>query len=59
MIKERPFGAIANPDHKPKGIFVSMRDTNPLAPDIEFARKGREHEVEAGVKALSAYANVH
>ena len=59
MIKERPFGAIANPDHKPKGIFVSMRDTNPLAPDIDFALKGREHEFEAGVKALSAYADVH
>ena len=49
----------ANPDHKPKGIFVSMRDTNPLAPDIDFALKGREHEFEAGVKALSAYADVH
>ena len=59
MIKERPFGTIANPDHKPKGIFVSMRDTNPLAPDIDFALKGREHEFEAGVKALSEYADVH
>ena len=59
MIKERPFGAIANPDHKPKGIFVSMRDTNPLAPDLTFALKGREHEFEAGVKALEAFAEVH
>ena len=59
MIKERPFGTIANPDHKPKGIYVSMRDTNPLAPDVEFALKGREHEFEAGVKALEAFATVH
>lgn len=59
MIKERPFGTIANPDHKPKGIYVSMRDTNPLAPDIEFALKGREHEFEAGVKALETFAEVH
>ena len=59
MIKERPFGTIANPDHKPKGIYVSMRDTNPLAPDMEFALKGREHEFEAGVKALEAFAPVH
>ena len=59
MIKERPFGTIANPDHKPKGIFVSMRDTNPLAPDIEFALKGREHEFEAGIKALEAFGTVH
>jgi len=59
MIKERPFGSIANPDHKPKGIFVSLRDTNPLAPDLEFALKGREQEFEAGVKALEAYGEVH
>ena len=59
MIKERPFGTIANPDHKPKGIFVSMRDTNPLAPDVEFALKGREHEFDAGVQALEAYGKVH
>ncbi|MBR6844933.1 MAG: NADH:ubiquinone reductase (Na(+)-transporting) subunit A [Bacteroidales bacterium] len=59
MIKERPFGTIANPDHKPKGIYVSLRDTNPLAPDLDFALKGREHEFEAGVKALEAFAKVH
>ncbi len=59
MIKERPFGTIANPDHKPKGIFVSMRDTNPLAPDLEFALKSREQEFEAGMKALEAFAPVH
>ena len=59
MIKERPFGTIANPNHKPKGIFVSLRDTNPLAPDLDYALQGREHEFEAGIKALSAFAEVH
>lgn len=59
MLRERPFGTIANPDHKPKGIFVSLRDTNPLAPDLDFALKGREHEFEAGIKALEAIAPVH
>lgn len=59
MLRERPFGTIANPDHKPKGIFVSMRDTNPLAPDIDFALRGREHEFEAGIVALKAYGEVH
>lgn len=59
MIKERPFGTIANPDHKPKGIFVSMRDTNPLAADVDFALRGREHDFEAGVQALSQFAEVH
>ncbi len=59
MIKERPFGTIANPDHKPKGIYISLRDTNPLAPDLDYALKGREHDFEAGVKALEAFAKVH
>lgn len=59
MIKERPFGTIADPDEKPKGIFVSMRDTNPLAPDIAFVLKGREHEFEAGIKALGEWGEVH
>ena len=59
MIKERPFGTIANPDHKPKGIFVSLRDTNPLAPDLDYALQGREHEFEAGIKALEVFAPVH
>ena len=59
MIKERPFGTIANPDHKPKGIYISLRDTNPLAPDLDYALQGREHEFEAGVKALEAFAPVH
>ena len=59
MIKERPFGTIANPDHKPKGIFVSLRDTNPLAPDLDYALQGREHEFEAGIQALATFAEVH
>ena len=59
MIKERPFGTIANPDHKPKGIYISLRDTNPLAPDLDFALKGREQEFEAGIKALEVFAEVH
>jgi len=59
MLRERPFGTIANPDHSPKGIFVSLRDTNPLAPDLNLALKGREHEFEAGVQALNELAEVH
>ena len=59
MIKERPFGTIANPDHKPKGIYVSLRDTYPLAPDMDFVLKSREQEFEAGIKALGSFAEVH
>ena len=59
MIKERPFGTIAHPDHKPKGIYISLRDTNPLAPDLTLALKGREHEYAAGIEALKTLGEVH
>lgn len=59
LLRQRPFGTIADPDAKPKAIVVSLRDTNPLAPDLTLALRGREHEFEAGVKALEAYAEVH
>ena len=59
MLRERPFGTIANPDHQPKGIFVSLTDTNPLAPDLEYALCGREHELEAGLQALASLAPLH
>ena len=36
-----------------------MRDTNPLAPDIAFVLKGREHEFEAGIAALGEWGEVH
>ena len=58
MLRERPFGTIANPDHQPKGIYVSLRDTNPLAPDLQYALRGREHDFEAGVAALQTLAPV-
>ena len=59
MLRERPFGTIANPDHTPKGIYVSLRDTNPLAPDLDYAMRGCSHEFEAGLQALEALAPVH
>ena len=58
MLRERPFGTVANPDHSPKAVFVSLRDTNPLAPDLDFVLKGHEHEFDAGVAALEALAPV-
>ena len=33
MMRQRPFGTVANPDDTPKAIFVSAFDSAPLAPD--------------------------
>ena len=38
-INQRPYGIIANPQAKPKAIFVSAFNTAPLAADTEFVLK--------------------
>ena len=52
-IVERPYGVIANPDAKPKAIFVSAFDSAPLAPDYNFMLKGEKAESEAGMQLLA------
>ena len=53
FIKQRPYDVIANPDTKPKAIFVSGYATAPLAADYNFALKGKEKELQAAVTALA------
>ncbi len=52
MIQQRPYGIIANPDDQPKAIFISAFDSAPLAPDYNFALKGEERNLEAGIALL-------
>jgi Na+-transporting NADH:ubiquinone oxidoreductase subunit A len=49
---QRPYGIVANPDDKPKAIFISTFDTHPLAPDFEFVLKEQEKYFQAGVDVL-------
>ena len=53
MLRQRPFGIIANPDDQPKAIFVSAFDSAPLAPDYDFALQGKEDFFKKGLEALS------
>ena len=53
MLRQRPFGTVANPDDKPKAIFVSAFDSAPLAPDYDFVLQGRELFFAKGIKALT------
>ena len=36
FIKQRPYDVVAEPENKPKAIFVSAFDSKPLAPDFDF-----------------------
>jgi len=53
FIKQRPYDVIANPDGKPKAIFVSACKTNPLAPDYDYVLKGKEQALQTALTALA------
>ena len=53
MLRQRPFGTVANPDDKPKAIFVSAFSSAPLAPDYDFVMQGKEEWLKKGFEALT------
>ncbi len=53
LLRQRPFGTVANPDDKPKAIFVSAFSSAPLAPDYDFVLQGRETFFVKGIEALT------
>lgn len=54
MLRQRPFGTIANPDDSPKAVVVSAFDSAPLAPDYDYAMQGREEDFCQGLAALAS-----
>ena len=59
FLRQRPYDVIADPEQKPKSIFVSAFSTMPLAADFSFVAKGREGDFKMGIAALSRIAPVH
>ena len=53
QLRQRPFGTVANPDDKPKAIFVSAFSSAPLAPDYDFVMQGKEAMLVKGIEALT------
>lgn len=52
-IKMRPYGIVANPEDKPRDIFVSAFDSSPLAPDLNYAMAGQKDDFFNGIKMLA------
>ena len=52
-LTQRPHGIIANPEVKPKAIFVSAFTTAPLAADPEFALREDFEHIQTAVNALN------
>ena len=59
FFRQRPYDVVANPEDKPKAIFVSAFNSMPLSQDFEYALKGQEKEFQAGLDALSKIAKVY
>jgi Na+-transporting NADH:ubiquinone oxidoreductase subunit A len=52
VIRQRPFSKIANPDAKPRDIFICAMDTAPLAADPEVLLENEDETFLAGIKIL-------
>ena len=52
-IIQRPYGIIADPEVKPKAIFVSAFNTAPLAADMEFVLKDEFSNIQTAINALN------
>lgn len=57
--RQRPYDVVANPEEKPKAIFVSAFNSMPLAADFEYVLQGQEKEFQAGLSLLSKIAKVY
>ena len=51
-IRQRPYSVIANPDDKPKAIFVSAFNSAPLGADMDYIVNGQENEFQTGLNVL-------
>ena len=52
-IIQRPYGILADPEARPKAIFISSFSSAPLAADYDFALGDQAEDVQAGIKALA------
>ena len=59
FLRMRPYDVVANPEDKPKAIFVSAFNSMPLAADFEYVLQGQEKEFQAGLSLLAKIAKVN
>lgn len=52
LIVQRPFGVIPAPEDEPDAIFVSLFNTAPLAPDMDFVLKEQIEDLKRGAKII-------
>ena len=58
FFRSRPYDVVANPEDKPKAIFVTTFNSMPLSQDFGYVLQGQEKEFQAGISALAKIAKV-
>lgn len=58
FFRQRPYDCVANPEDKPKAIFVTAFNSMPLSQNFAYVVKGQEKEFQAGISALAKLAPV-
>ena len=53
FILQRPYGIIAQPEDKPKAIYISAYSTSPLDVDFDFILKNKKDNFQLGLSILS------
>ncbi len=51
-LRTRPFSTVPAPGTRPRSVFVTAMDTNPLAADVGTVLQGNEDDFREGVQAL-------
>lgn len=59
FVRQRPYDVIANPNDKPKALFISAFNKMPLAANFSFVAEGQEDDFKSGIAALTKLADVH
>lgn len=65
FVKQRPFDVVANPKDRPKSIYVTGFNTEPLTADSDFALYGQDADFQKGLDVLglltdgSVNLNIH
>ena len=52
-LRGRPFARVADPEGQPHSIFVTVTDSNPLAPSVGVAMADQGHRFKLGLAAIA------
>jgi len=59
LLRQRPFNVVADPNAKPKGVFISGFNSKPLGADVNVMLGSENANFQAGIDALNTLTDGH